>query len=253
MNQRSAERRNNVLLVVLSVVAVLAIASVTIMLFLRKSPESPAPMPPDESAVVAQQEEQEQQPELQFSSERLLEAHDENPDAIGWLSLPGCEIDDVVFQGSDNDEYLRQNESGENDIWGCYFLDYINLNDGITLPDRVSIIYGHSLDDYADSERFSKLKRYKNADFCADNREFTFSLLFSDIRCEVFAACDIPVAMDYIDPNPDDEKYGTLLDYLVNNSYCDFGVTPAPEDQIVILSTCTSDENVRFVVAAKIA
>ena len=40
---------------------------------------------------------------------------------------------------------------------------------------------------------------------------------------------------------------------MVNNSYYDFGVPITTDDQILVLSTCTSDENVRFVVAAKLA
>jgi len=58
--------------------------------------------------------------------------------------------------------------------------------------------------------------------------------------------------IDYIDPNPDDAKYQATLDYLIDNSYVDMGVSVTTEDQILVLSTCTSDENVRFVVAGKL-
>ena len=188
-----------------------------------------------------------------FTSAALKAAYEENNDVVGWLSLPGCDIDNRVFQASDNDYYLRRNEAGEYDVWGCYFLDYINvIEDNVRLVDPVNIIYGHSLLDVAESERFSRLKRYKQQEFAQQNPTFTFSLLEQELTFEVFAACDIPISIDYIDPRPDDEKYGATLDYMLQNSYVDFGVPVSVDDRILILSTCTSDDTVRFVVAGRL-
>ena len=69
---------------------------------------------------------------------------------------------------------------------------------------------------------------------------------------QIFAATDIPVSIDYIDPAPDREKLGRTLEYMLDNSYVDFEVDVSTEDQILILSTCTSDEDVRFIIAAKL-
>ena len=188
-----------------------------------------------------------------FVSAQLKAAQEGNPDVVGWLTVEGCEIDDPVVQGADNDVYLRRTvESAEYDIWGCYFLDYINAVDETSVSDRVSIIYGHALDDAADSEKFSKLKRYKDAAFAAAHPTVRFSTLYQELEWEIFAACDIPITVDYIDPNPDDAKYRDTLAYMREHSYADFGVEVGTGDQILVLSTCTSDENVRFVVAAKL-
>lgn len=186
-----------------------------------------------------------------FVSKDVYDAYNLNNDVVGWLALPGCDINNRVFQAVDNDYYLRLNEEGEYDIWGCYFLDYINVNDGYSLPDKVSIIYGHALDDDAESEKFSKLKRYKNADFALANAQISFDLLYANTSWQIFSACDIPITIDYIDPNPDSEKYTTTLEYMLTNSYVDFGVDVTAEDKILVLSTCTSNPDVRFVVAAK--
>lgn len=184
--------------------------------------------------------------------DKLAEAIEKNPDVVGWLTLGGADIDDPVVQAADNDFYLRRrwDEAGY-DVWGCYFLDYINVTDGETLFDRVSIIYGHALDDYIESEKFSKLKRYQNADFCKANPTFSLTLTRRALEFEVFAAGKIPIGYDYIDPNPDDAKLRETLDYMLANSYCDFGVELEPNDTFLFLSTCTSDENVRYVVAAR--
>lgn len=186
-----------------------------------------------------------------FVSRAVSEAHAANSDVVGWLTLEGCGIDEPVLQSFDNDYYLRRNEAGEEDVWGCYFLDYINRNDGTALPDKVSIIYGHSVGDTAEGERFCALKRYRTADFALQNPTFGFSLLYEEDCWQIFSACDIPISIDYIDPNPSREKYQQTLDYMLEHSYVDFGVEVGPSDHILILSTCTSDESVRFVVAAK--
>ncbi len=186
----------------------------------------------------------------QIINEDLKNKNSENSDAVLWLKMEGCEIDNPVFQGEDNDEYLRLDENGQGNIWGCYFLDYINKIENGEFVDKVNIIYGHSKNDDPNSKKFSKLKRYKDEKFAKENPSITLDLLYNSTNWQIFAATDIPIEIDYIDPNPDDEKYAETLNYMLENSYVDFGVDVTTEDQILVLSTCTSDENVRFVVAA---
>ncbi len=188
-----------------------------------------------------------------FVTPELQQAYGVNPDVVGWLSLPGCDIDDPVVQGEDNDQYLRRTiESEEYDVWGCYFLDYINYVSAEELFDRVSIIYGHALDDLADSEKFSRLKFYKDQEFLDQHPTFTFALTGRELTFEIFAVSDMPITIDYIDPNPDDEKFQDTFGYMLEHSYVDCGVELLPEDRVLLLSTCTSDDQVRFVVAARL-
>lgn len=187
-----------------------------------------------------------------FTSEKLKEAYDENNDVTGWLTIEDCEIDNRVFIGKDNDEYLRRNERGEYDIWGCYFLDYENVNDGYYLPDRVSVIYGHSWGDSADDKKFSKLKLYRDREFALSHQIINFSLLYNKLQRQIFAVSNMPVTIYYIEANPSDEDYQYRLNYMIEHSFVDFGVDVSADDQVLLLSTCTSNDNVRFVVAAKL-
>ena len=177
--------------------------------------------------------------------------HQSNEDTVGWLTVDGCEIDNPLFHGEDNEEYLRVDENGQGNIWGCYFLDYINRSDGEKLQDKVNIIYGHSKGDDPNEKKFSKLKRYKDETFAKEHPAIELELLNNNTKWQIFAAVDIPVSIDYIDPNPDVEKLNRTLKYMLDNSYVDFDVDVSDKDQILILSTCTSNEDVRFVVAAK--
>jgi len=187
-----------------------------------------------------------------FTSIKLMEAHEANGDAVGWLTIDGCEIDDVVLQSYDNDYYLRKNEERRYSVWGCYFMDYINIHSGATLYDRVTIIYGHSSGNSANGNKFSKLKRYRDSSFAKEHPVFTFSLLYREYKCEVFACTDMPITINYIDPAPTDARFEETFSYMISHSYVDFGVDLRDDDQIILLSTCTADPDVRFVLAARI-
>ena len=187
-----------------------------------------------------------------FVSENLENAFNANSDVVGWLTIDGCEVDNLVFQSVDNSYYLRKNEEGRYSVWGCYFMDFINLHSGATLYDRVTIIYGHSSGNSANGNKFSKIKRYRDEDFAREHPVFTFSLLFREMKWEVFACSDMPVTINYIDPDPTEDRFRETFDYMIENSYVDFGIELTEEDQILLLSTCTSDPYTRFVLAARL-
>ncbi|MBR5502261.1 MAG: class B sortase [Oscillospiraceae bacterium] len=246
----AADKRKKVFGVVSLVLSLALIVAVVAVYALREQPAPPVVQEPvaDEPIVILPQE-----PEYEpFVSQAVYDAYNENNDVVGWLTVDGCEIDNRIFQYSDNDYYLRKDEQGNYDVWGCYFLDYINVHDGYSMADRVNIIYGHSLDDYAESEKFSKLKRYREASFAKAHPYIRFDLLYCEQKWEIFACCNIPITIDYIDPNPGDSKLQDTLDYMLENSFVDFGVDVGLNDQILVLSTCTSDDMVRFTLAAKL-
>ena len=66
-----------------------------------------------------------------------------NADIVGWLQIPGTQVNYPVYQGRDNDQYLRTTAEGEYSIGGQLFLDYQNTPPG--MQDAQSIIYGHHL------------------------------------------------------------------------------------------------------------
>ena len=190
--------------------------------------------------------------EKKFVSQELQDAHAANSDVVGWLTLDGCEINDRVMQSTDNAFYLRRNEEGRYSVWGCYFMDYINIHSGSNLYDRVTIIYGHSSGNSSNGNKFSKIKRYRDENFAKEHPVITLSLLYREMKWEVFACSDVPITINYIDPDPSEKTFRETISYLISNSYVDFGVDVKDDDKILILSTCTSDEYVRYVLAARL-
>lgn len=218
-------------------------------------PEQTSAAETNETVVTPEAEPVSEEPKPEyypFASQRLMDAWEENNDVVGWLTVDDCDIDNRVFQSYDNDYYLRRDEDGNYDVWGCYFLDYINLHDENELFDRVSIIYGHSLGDTTESEKFSKLKNFRDKSFAKKHRIIRFDMLNEEHEWEVFAVCNIPVSIDYIDPNPEESKWENTVNYMLEHSFVNFKTDVTFDDHILILSTCTSDDSTRFVVAAKL-
>ena len=92
----------------------------------------------------------------------------ENAQAKGWIRLEDTGIDNPVFQGQDNEFYLRLGDDGAYSIWGCYYADFeCRLTDELS---RCTIIYGHSsLNDETEGERFTELKHWQ---FCGGSSVF---------------------------------------------------------------------------------
>lgn len=68
-----------------------------------------------------------------------------NSDVVGWIEIPDTVVNYPVYQGANNDEYLRHTATGEYSLGGQVFMDYQNTEPGML--DAQTIIYGHHLLD----------------------------------------------------------------------------------------------------------
>lgn len=171
---------------------------------------------------------------------------------VAWIDVPGTAISGAVMQADDNDYYLRRNELGEDDIWGCYFMDY-----ECTPQSQNLIIYGHSLEDDENAERFSQLKRFSSQDFAKEHQEIRLIYDGVDMTYTVISAGSADASTDTLAliTNPTSETMAQMLEAARARSDVDFdlsglsGVDVA--DQLLTLVTCTSDTDTRYVVVAK--
>ena len=174
--------------------------------------------------------------EPETAEESFTELSDINPDFVGWIDIPGTDVNYPVVRGPDNSYYLRRTFRGQENPAGSVFMDYRNRPD-FTTP--VTTLYGHNM---RDGSMFSSLMRFTNETFRNENREIRIVTRAGEILYyEIFAvwrtdAWDDVYFLDF------DDVYGAGEFF---NYY---------SDHFLILSTCwrsaDSDPDDRFIVAA---
>jgi len=178
---------------------------------------------------------------------------DANPHTLGWLTIPGTDIDYVVMQSKDKPErYLGRDFFGEKSKSGELFMDAkcdVDTSDNL-------IIYGHYMKN---GTMFGKLDVYKDESFWQDHRYIAFDTLYEEGVWEVVAAFYTRVLYQneegfryYQYTGDNDKKFQQYKDFIADNRLYDTGVTLEEGDQILTLSTCAyQTENGRFAVVAK--
>lgn len=187
----------------------------------------------------------------------LTYAFKKSLDAVGWIDVPGTDINNVIMQGNDNLYYERRNEDGESDIYGCYFLD-VECALG-RRSDFLSntVVYGHSdLKDNPDGPRFSQLFRFVDDDFAAENKYLYLTTLYGRYAFEIFSVFYTDISFDYIRVHMTDEQMLALANQAKSLSIRDYGIQPQAGDKLLTLSTCSvrdgNDGTHRFVVMGRL-
>lgn len=106
---------------------------------------------------------------------------DQNRDCIGWITIPGTEIDYPVMQSVQEPEfYLKHNFEGDKSSHGVPFLDArCNLNSSDNL-----ILYGHQMQD---ETMFSSLLNYENQEFLQEHPTVEFFTMEGKQVYRIFA------------------------------------------------------------------
>lgn len=177
----------------------------------------------------------------------------QNADFVGWLSIPGTNLDYPVMYAPDNkDFYLRHDFAGAYSVYGVPYLDEKTVFGGT--PSQNLIVYGHNMKT---GTIFGCLTGYRSADYYAQHPRIVFDTVYGDAEYEVFAAFAIDVIKDpgfvyneYI--NMDEEKYNAYLDEVLRRSDVQTGIRPQYGEQLLTLSTCEySTDNGRYVVVGR--
>ena len=172
----------------------------------------------------------------------LTELFAQNPDCIGWLCVPGTQIDyPVMFTPEEPQRYLRRSFYGAYSQSGVPFMDF-RCDENSNL-----ILYGHNMKN---GSMFGSLKQYKNDGFYEKNAYFTVFTEDAAYRYQIFAYSDVTEDSDvYTTGYLPDETFDGFLTELLKSSYKDTGVAVGKDDKVLTLSTCSGD-GLRFVVHA---
>lgn len=109
----------------------------------------------------------------------------ENPDCVGWLTLPDTGIDYPVMHTPDDPEhYLRRDFYGDSASGGTPFLDGRNLAEA---ENQNLILYGHNM---MDGSMFKPLMNYLEPSFRETHKEIYLELSEKQYQYEVIAVVE---------------------------------------------------------------
>lgn len=218
-------------------------------------PSNPAgPVDPANPDDPTQPTKEEQLKELQKTMlESTLAMQQKNKDTIGWIYIDGTTVNDVVVKVNYNDDnkyYLRRNANGENDNDGCYYADWRCKTGNRNSISKNTVVYGHNLgrsasglipdyQNHANGPKFAQLLKYQDEEFAKTHPYIYYSTIEEDMVWQVFAVFYTDIKFDYIEPNPADATFNSLLKKAQDLSFYNYDVEVSSNDKILTLSTCT--------------
>jgi sortase B len=173
-----------------------------------------------------------------------------NPEVFAWLTVNDTPIDYPVARTDNNEKYINTNAKGEYTLSGSIFLDYRNSPD---FDDFNSILYGHhmekkkmfgALSDFADRAYFDA-HPYGNLYFGGKDHGIDFfALVLTD-------AYDSTLFSPAVAGEGARQAY---LDRILARATWTRDIPLSTEDQIIVLSTCTSTvTNGRYLLFGKLS
>lgn len=170
-----------------------------------------------------------------------------NDETVGWLNVPGTNIDYPVVKAKDNAYYLRHNFKKEKDYNGWVFMNYLNSAE---MLDKNTIIFAHNR--YYSNIMFGTLNKVGKKTWYQNIKDnlITYNDINKEMKWEVFAAYTVPVTDDYLETNfSTDEDFNNFIKMIRSRSVISSDLEIKSTDKILTLSTC-ADINTRFVVHA---
>ncbi len=188
-------------------------------------------------------------------TEDMKQAYSINNNLVGWLTIPGTEVDTAILQGKDNDYYLKYDfyerytteTTGTN--YGNLYLDYRCSNTADVSKNMV--IHGHTTGRASGipKQAFRSLYDYRDMQYFIENPIIKYQTLYGEHTykiCAVFLsttqrADDNGYMFNYIYPDMSDGNMVGYINQVKQRMLYETGVSLEPTDKVITLSTCIYD------------
>lgn len=187
--------------------------------------------------------------------DRCRRSQEANPDTIGWISIPGTEIDyPVMYTPEDPDFYLDHGFDQEPSAGGMIYLDAGDDCGGRKAREpaeaeaakRINfILYGHHMKN---GTMFAGLEQYLEPEFFKEHRTIFFDTLAGAGEYEAFAVFSMTAAeaeerlAPYLAAESR-EQYGRLMEIAGAESLHGPKETPEWPRRLLTLMTCEYTQN----------
>ena len=187
--------------------------------------------------------------------DRRRRSWEANPDTIGWISIPGTEIDyPVMYTPEDPDFYLNHGFDQEPSAGGMIYLDAGDDGGGRKAQEpaeaeaakRINfILYGHHMKN---GTMFAGLEQYLDPEFFKEHRTIFFDTLAGAGEYEAFAVFSMTAAeaKERLAPYlaaESREQYGRLMETVRVKSLHGPKETPEWPRRLLTLMTCEYTQN----------
>lgn len=180
--------------------------------------------------------------------------HAENIDVCAWIKVDGTVIDYPVLQSAadaDDNFYLDHDMSGAQKRAGSIYIQKLNSKE---FDDPNTLIYGHNM---LNGTMFGQLKKFKNKDFFNENRNIYIYTPGHILKYEIVSAFvyDDRHILNSFNFNIENECQAFFDECMNPTSLTKQvleGATLDTNDNIITLSTCTSNDSERYLVIGKL-
>lgn len=160
-----------------------------------------------------------------------------NDNYIGNLLIENTNFKEPIYQYEDNDYYLTHDGLGRKKSSGATYLDY-----RVNILDKKLLIYGHNNNSL--SLPFSILENYNDYDYYQKHKYLYLEVDDELYKYEIFSVYVEISNWDYMKIEfASFGLWGKHLEDLKKRSFYDTGVEVTSDDSILILQTCSKNDD----------
>lgn len=173
--------------------------------------------------------------------QQLVKAYSVNNDVVGWLHIPGTNVNTPIVQSKDNNYYLRYNFYGTNTKYGTAYIDYRCKKNTLSTN---TVIYGHNMPS---GTHFYDVHRYEDIEWYKKHPTITYTTLNGTYTFLVYTAFYSTGSIknnggyffNYIYPNMGPVSMAGYIEQIKQRAIYTTGIDLKSSDRIITLSTCT--------------
>ena len=178
----------------------------------------------------------------------FVELKKENPDIYAWINIPGTAVDYPVLRSKEyNTYYLNHSvDNKKSASRSIYTHDYNDMD----FADFNSVVYGHNMKN---GTMFGTLKKYRDKTFFEQNQYINIYMPGRIMKYQIFAAYvwddrHILLSFDFDNEAIREAYIDMIFSTRRMNANINNDVTVTKDDKIITLSTCTSNDDERYLV-----
>ena len=155
-----------------------------------------------------------------------------NPDIVGWIYLPGTEIDYPILQGDGDETYLRADFNRNYSVLGSIFM----YADADMLNDYHNLVFGHNT---TNGVMFGSIRQYSTKDFADSHKKVYIYTPERTKECDLISAfkCYYTDEVFEVSGKALEDELDTLQASLISRSLYSMEI-PENIGQVWTLSTC---------------